>query len=218
MIAAHPAKYTDKLIPLFASLLEGTENVLDPCAGTGKLAHIWDRGYKGRIYLNELEPEWAFQADERCYVTIGDARKMPYRDGFFDAICSSFTYGTRMADKHVARDKSRRLTYTHTLGRQLTEGNTGGMNWGVKYRTTHVLILAECRRVLKPGRRLILNISNHIRKGEEIPVTDWFINAATMLGFSLEEHHKIETPRLRYGANREKRVPYESVLVFGRGA
>lgn len=32
----HPAKYSDALIPCFARLLEGTESVLDPMAGTGK--------------------------------------------------------------------------------------------------------------------------------------------------------------------------------------
>lgn len=208
----HPAKYTDSLIPLFAQMLGGTRNVLDPFAGTCKIARIRDFGYTGDIYANELEPEWALQAPLGTFVTTCDAEHLPYPDGFFDAICTSCTYANRMADHHNARDASRRNTYTHALGRQLTDGNTGAMQWGDAYRDKHRRVWAECKRVL--GGSFILNVSDHIRKGERISVVQWHIECLRGLGFRLDEHHKITTPRLRYGANGNLRVEDESVLKF----
>ena len=49
-----------------------------------------------------------------CHVTTGDARRLHYLDATFDAICTSPTYGNRMADHHNARDSSPRLTPTAT--------------------------------------------------------------------------------------------------------
>lgn len=214
MVPRHPAKYSDTLLPIFAGLLEGTKNVLDPFAGTGKLALIRDLGYDGDVYLNELEPEWAHQAPEWAIVTTCDAETLPYPDSFFDAICTSPTYGNRMADHFEAKDDSRRNTYRHTLGRKLTPGNTGRMQWGEKYRDKHQRVWVECKRVLKPNGVFILNISDHIRNGKVMPVTKWHIDCLTDLGFSLTDHILVETPRLRYGANHQVRVKHESVLYF----
>lgn len=213
-LTRHPAKFTNRFMPVFAELLKGYPAALDPMAGTCKLAQIWDHGYEGRIYCNELEPEWALQADERVWLTIGDARQMPYASGSIPAICTSPTYATRMADHHEAKDASRRNTYTHSLGRPLTKGNTGNMNWGDTYRATHQLIWQECHRVLADGGLFILNISDHIRKGKIIPVTDWHIETLLEYEFVLVEHRKVETPRLRHGANSALRVPFESIVVM----
>lgn len=215
--ARHPAKYTDSFLPLFAELLRGYDRVLDPLAGTCKLGHIRELGYNGEIWCNELEPEWAMQAPYGTFVHIGDASRMPFESRFFDAICTSPTYGNRMADHHNARDGSKRNTYTHVLGRQLKPSNTGAMQWGKDYQLAHIHIWTECRRVLKPGGRFILNVKNHIRKGEVVPVTEWHIDTLERLGFTLEEHRKIETPSLRYGANSKARLDYESIIVMRRG-
>lgn len=219
----HPAKFSDAFLPVFADLLKGCDRVLDPFAGTGKLALIRDYGYTGAIYLNELEPEWAHQTPFHVlnYVTIGDAEHLPYGDKFFSAVCTSCSYANRMADHHNAKDGSRRNTYKHALGRDLTEGNTGMMQWGEEYRRKHEAVWRECKRVLGPsrplddgGNLLILNISDHIRKGEVVPVTQWHIDTLISLGFALQEHRKIPTPRLRYGANGGARVEHESIVVL----
>lgn len=62
---------------------------------------------------------------------------MPYKDTFFDAICVSPVYGNRVSDSHNAKDGSKRVTYTHMLGRKLTDGNTGCLQWGEKYKQAH---------------------------------------------------------------------------------
>lgn len=247
----HPAKYSKAILPVLENWIDGSGPVLDPMAGTGRLASI-----DPYAYLNELEPEWADLCRETypsARVTCGDARHMPYDDGDFLTICTSPTYGNRMADHHNAAEKCRackgtgwvddpclihdpdcrpfseqpcpkcdgkgsrtykRNTYRHVLGRPLTEGSTGAMQWGPAYRKTHVAIWKECHRVLRPGGRLILNISNHIRKDVEVDVTMWHGGVLGGLGFRVLDVVQVETPRNGHGANGKVRVPYESVLLF----
>lgn len=128
----HPAKYSDKFIPIFAELLKGRRKVLDPMAGTGKIGLIKDYGFEGVVYANDLEFEWIMQAkDNKCdVISMYDAGNTKFEDEEFDGICTSPTYGNRMADHHNARDGSKRNTYTHAIGRQLHKENTGKMQWG----------------------------------------------------------------------------------------
>jgi hypothetical protein len=84
----------------------------------------------------ELEPEWASQHPRTM---VGDARALPLPDATFDMVVTSPTYGNRMTDHHNAKDGSRRITYTHNLGRTLTPGNSGAMQWGEDYRQLHRL-------------------------------------------------------------------------------
>lgn len=211
----HPARFSSQLLPVLQQLLVGATRILDPLAGTGKIVQASAPGQD--FYLNDLEPEWIWQAaNQPCVkgITICDAAHLPFMDGWFSAICTSPAYGNRMADHHEAKDASRRNTYRHSLGRPLTEGNTGSMQWGRNYRIAHRLIWRECHRVLAPNGLFILNISDHYRKGKVIPVTDWHIEALMEYEFELVEHRKVETPRLRHGANSALRVPFESIVVM----
>lgn len=127
----HPAKYNDKFIPIIARTCCGMNRILDPFAGTGKICAIKDFGYTGDIYCNELESEWIYNDTYHPdYITICDAEYLDYPNEYFDAIVTSPTYGNRMADHHKAKDGSKRLTYTHCLGHDLHDGNTGVMQWG----------------------------------------------------------------------------------------
>lgn len=212
----HPAVYTNSFIPVFAELLEGKDNVLDVFGGTGKLALIKDFGFSGRVICNEIEKEWAnssvHQVDEW---RIGDAAKMDWaKSETIDAICTSPTYGNRMADHFESKDGSSRITYRHTLGRCLSEHNTGRMQWGEKYRQKHLEVYKECFRVLKPSGSMIVNISNHIRNGEEIDVVAWHKEALRLSGFELIEERKIKTPRMGFGRNGNLRVECEVILVY----
>jgi DNA modification methylase len=216
MEVKHPAKFNDQFIPIFARLLNGKENVLDPFAGTGKLALIKSYGFKGKVICNEIEEEYAnnstYSVDDWH---IGDSANMEWaEDSSFAAICTSPTYGNRMADHFDAKDNSKRITYRHILGRPLNQHNTGRMQWGNVYRDKHIEIYRECKRVLKPHGLLIINMSDHIRKGTVVPVTDWHKNTILDLEFSLIKELKIETQRMGFGRNNNLRVNYESILVF----
>lgn len=211
----HPATYTDSFLPIFASLLKRRKTVLDPFGGTGKLALVKEHGFKGQIVCNELEAEWAhtspYPVDQWI---IGDAQHVPLPGKSMSAVCTSPAYGNRMADHHNARDTSRRITYKHYLGRDLDQNNAGRMQWGEQYRTLHRNVWLEMRRLLKPNGLLICNISDHIRGGERQYVTDWHAETLTEMGFTLVDHIKINTPRMKFGANANTRIEYESILVF----
>jgi SAM-dependent methyltransferase len=214
----HPATYTNSFIPKFAELLIGCNNVLDIFGGIGKLALIKDYGFKGKVVCNELEPEWAeigkYKVDEW---SIGDAANLRFANCEFDAICTSPTYGNRMADHHNAKDGSKRITYRHCLGRPLNEENTGKMQWGEKYRQKHIEIYNECLRVLKPKGLMIVNVSDHIRKGQVVNVVKWHKETLINFGMELIDEIKIETPRMGFGQNAKSRVQHECILVFRHG-
>lgn len=204
----HPAKYSDCLLPIFGELLTGARRVLDPFAGTGKLKLI-----RPDAILTELEYPWARLAAG----VQADALALPFAPGTFDAVCTSPAYGNRMADHFTdgQPDKNyRRNTYRHALGQPLHPSNAGGLQWGPGYQDFHRRAWAECWRVLAPGGRLILNISDHIRAGRRQPVSAWHALTLAELGFRLLARRDVPTPRNRQGANGAARVDCEHVYLF----
>jgi hypothetical protein len=129
-------------------------------------------------------------------------------------VCTSPVYGNRLSDHHEAKDKSKRYTYRHCLGRKLDENNSGKMQWGLEYRKFHIDAWAEVFSVLKRGGLFILNISDHVRKGEIMPVSEWHKKIIIDIGFTFVEEYRIETPRMRYGENYRARVGYENLFIF----
>jgi hypothetical protein len=216
MMSKHPATYSAKFIPIFAELLKDKIAVLDPFGGIGKLAEIKKHGYTGKIICNEIESEWPTQSTHQVdQWNIGDAQNLSWLDNeSIPAICTSPTYGNRMADSFVATDASKRITYTHYLGRKLSESNTGAMQWGDRYRQVHERVYQECYRVLENNGLMIVNISNHIRKGVEVNVVEWHEQCLIDTGFTMIEHRKIPTPRMRFGSNSKQRVDSESIIIF----
>lgn len=212
----HPAKYSDCLLPILGELLTPCRLVLDPFAGTGKLALI-----RPDAVLLELEYPWAAQAAQPQRLAVqGNALALPFPAGVFDAVCTSPTYGNRMADHFTDRQPEkhyRRNTYRHALGQPLHPDNSGAMQWGPAYRDFHRRAWSECWRVLGPGGRLVLNISDHIRDGQRQPVSEWHAATLAGLGFVLAQRVEAETPRNRQGQNGAARVESESVYLFIKG-
>lgn len=206
MTVRHPATFSDQILAAIDDALGDAETVLDPFAGIGGI-HRLDRSTVGV----ELEPEWA---EQHPNTIVGNALDLPFPDEIFDAVATSPTYGNRMADHHNARDGSTRHTYRHTLGRALTDDNSGKMQWGRNYRRFHYKAWAEAIRVLKPGGRLVLNISDHIRKGQPQGVPIWHAFTLGVLGLELDAMVAVETQRQRHGANGHLRVGNEWVITF----
>jgi tRNA G10 N-methylase Trm11 len=214
----HPAKYTNSFLPIFAEILKGKRKIIDPMAGTGKIGKIKEFGFEGIVYANDLEFEWIVQAkDNNCDVfSLFDAADLKYRDKEFDGICTSPTYGNRMADSHEAKDESKRNTYTHSIGRKLHEENTGKMQWGEKYRNKHKDIYKEFYRILEDEGIFILNIKDHIRKGEVIGVSEFHKELITSIGFKLIKKIVVPVNGLGYGRNGSVRVDHENIFVFSK--
>lgn len=211
MTPPHPAKFSAPIIREMGKALERygiphTAKVLDPFAGVGGI-HLLPYDTVGI----ELEPEWCAQHERNVQ---GDATALPFAAETFDVIATSPCYGNRMADHHNARDDSKRHTYRHYLGRPLTEGNSGAMQWGYEYRDLHALAWTEADRVLKVGGLFLLNMSDHIRNGRRVPVTWWHFTMLTAFGFELLEVVPIYTQRQRHGANGNLRVDHESLSIW----
>lgn len=206
----HPAKYTDTLLPAFIRMLRGSKRILDPFGGTGKIFDIQPWLPDAQIEAIELEPEWC-KLNPRT--TLGNALFLPWQANHFDAICTSPTYGNRMADGLRYADWNY-ITYAQKLGRKLNPDNSGSLQWGPKYKDFHIKAWTEAKRVLCGNGKFVLNIKDHIRDGKRMYVTDWHIATLESLGFNMIEHKQIDVPSMRQGQNNEARVPYESVILF----
>lgn len=218
-VAAHPAKFSGPVLDAVLPWLDNGDRVLDPFAGVGGVHALRDEvPYLDTVGI-ELEPEWALASP---YTLTGDCLQVMSMmlTGSFDVVVTSPCYGNRMADSHVQGegDTSERITYTHKLGRQLTAGSSGSMQFGPEYQAFHAAVWSEVARLVRPGGLLLLNISNHIRSGLEVGVTGWHVSTLLADGgrWNLKKVVPIETRRMRKGQNGSLRVRNEWLCVLTR--
>jgi hypothetical protein len=153
---------------------------------------------------------------------LGDALHLPYPNGTFDMVITSPCYGNRLADSHEAKDSSIRRSYRHDLGRPLHNNNSGQLQWGIAYRVFHRLAWREAIRVLRPGSEddlggvMVVNVSNHIRGGQEQPVVEWHLQTIVTFGLHIIAVRPVPTSRMRFGANHNQRVDHEQILILRR--
>ena len=201
----HPATYPKAVLDVIDELLGPARLILDPFAGVGGIHAL--RPHRVTIGV-ELEAEWAAMS---LFTIVGDATRLPFADYQFDAVATSPTYGNRLADGYDGRDGSRRFTYRLALGRELSPGNSGALQWGDAYRVFHRCAWDEARRVLKPDGRFILNVKDHIRGGKRQHVTEWHLDALTTIGFRLVTQREVPVPGIRVGRNADARIGFETV-------
>lgn len=200
---------------MLADMLAATVGVvLDPFAGTGeRLAELARMVPTARFVGIELQQKWASVTPE--LVMVGSVLDLPFADESVAAVVTSPTYGSRMADHHDARDASVRNTYRHRHGEPLHPDNSGTLQWGEKYRRFHQVAWAEVYRVLQPDGVLVLNVGDHVRRGQVVPVSSWHVEHLCEDGaFTLERTVLVNTRKLRYGANSEARTQGENVFLL----
>lgn len=198
--------------------------IFDPFAGTGKIHEL--SGPHVVTYGREIEPEWAACHPRTQCGDSSDLREIG--TAAFDMIITSPTYGNRFADHHHASKKEAkpwtRRSYAFDLRamtnnelRELAAHNTGQFNFGHKsYQALHILVYRECARVLRRGGWFVLNVSDHVRSDQIVPVAVWHRDVLIDLGFSVIREYDVPTPRLRHGANAAARVAFEKVYVLKR--
>lgn len=207
-----------------------TYEVLDPFGGIGGIFDVreyitdYDDPAQLSITCIELEQEWASQGYDQLHYDdeMGDRMvcadflkwATPTHKYLFDIVATSCTYGNRMADHHDAKDGSKRNTYKHTLGRDLSENNSGGMQWGDEYRQFHHESWQRVFGLLTNGGLFILNVKDHIRKGKRQPVSAWHKTTCKQLGFELIGDIEVPVRGNRQGENHEARVDVEHVFLF----
>lgn len=200
----HPARFSTAILTAIRPLVAGCRLILDPFAGTGRVHCLGVPSWGV-----ELEPEWASLHPRTI---IASALHLPFADVTFDGICTSPTYGNRMADHHEAKDSSRRNTYRHALGRPLHPDNSGQLHWGPAYRAFHLEAYREACRVLKPGGVFVLNVSDHIADHERVVTVPWHVAALREILGTEPVVQEVATSRLRFGANGAARVETEAVV------
>lgn len=242
--AAHPAKFTDTVLDNFEALCHvyHPNLILDPFAGTGRVHSLpgftvgveiepeWAEMDRRTIQGNALALPFAEKtfdavitsptygnrmadhhlATEKCKACNGTGLVAWTGNGPIGV------RGLMKCPKCDGRGRReyRRLTYRHMLGRELHPMNSGQLQWGWKYQGFHEQAWREAQRVLKTDGLLMINVSNHIRSGREVDVVGWHRAACVTLGFVLLDKVEVDTPRMRFGANRDLRIDHEVILVL----
>lgn len=114
----------------------------------------------------------------------------------------------------LGRRSYTRLTYRHRLGRELHRDNSGQLQWGPAYRAFHEAAWSEVWRVLDGGGSFVLNVKDHERKKVVQPVVAFHDAVLREIGFEAVEWHEVPTKGMKFGANRDARVPFEVVAVY----
>jgi hypothetical protein len=228
----HNAKFSRNITDEITTIVRGIQDgykvpilrVLDPMGGVGGIfdLHAVD---SLAIDMVEIEHEWAITATmhplaDRDRDNVYNADFLAWEPPaywLYDIVVTSPTYGNRMADKHEAKDTSKRNTYRHTLGRMLTEGSSAGMQWGDEYRAFHQEAWRKVWDLLTPGGYFIVNVKDHIRKGEKQPVSAWHRNVLLSIGFELIDTRNLKVRGNRQGQNGQARVDCEQIYVFKKG-
>ncbi len=220
----HPAKFSPEILKVIEGLLLAEQRrvgrpltVFDPLAGTGRIHRLYRDG-KIHTYGMEIEPEWA-----ACHQRTSCGDSIVWMENNpgprYDVICASPPYSNRFSDSHNARDGSKRRSYTHDLGHQLTENNSGNMGWGQAYWLWCARLYRALPLVLKPGGLVLWNVSDFVKAKAVVPAVTWHRGALYGAGFYEDQRPRlIETQRLGYGANREARAPSEVIMRLRYGA
>lgn len=212
--------------------------ILDPFAGVGKIHQLDHLGY---VIGCELQERWARQShgmvigNSERLPFVGGAFDLVitspcYGNRMADShvarercrVCQgmkeivSDDWGREVCGKCGGTGRgptTRRHTYTHYYGEPLHKRNAGRLQWGPQYRLLHYAVWRECKRVLKPGGQIMLNVSNHIRGGKEMDVVGFHRWCLRAFGLTIVREMTIPTQRNRHGANYEARVDGEQLII-----
>lgn len=222
----HPAPFSREVTSTIFAWLDSVNfsgSIVDPFAGIGGI-HRLNTPARPTLGI-EIEPEWA---EAHARTIVGDSTGLAlvleeqndpdFKPGRVGAIITSPAYGNRMADSYAGDPKnSRRRTYRISLGRPLSENNGAGFQWGGDYQELHRQVYNQFVGVLRPGGLVVINMKDHVRNGEMMPVTQWHCDELRRLGWNVFKIEPVKTSGWRFGQNHEKRADGEVVMYARRG-
>lgn len=216
----HPATFSAAVLDVMDHWIpKGTKDepvrILDPLAGIGKGPERFNRPQDYQLACGiELEQEWASQSP---LVACGDGIDyMKTHPLTFDVVATSPPFHNRASDSHnqSPNDTSSRNTYKHKLGRDLTTGSGAGLQWTNPDTPAWVNRLTNgCWRTIRHGGLFIFEMKDHVRNGKRQYVTDWYVQDAMEVGFTLLTAETVFSRGLP-GANSALKVPYSTVVVM----
>ncbi len=210
-VRPHPAKFSDVILDHIATIIPAnTEWIYDPMAGIGKITEL---GNAYKYHCNEIELEWSSQI-QADIVTACDAKNVMFIPG--SVVITSPPYGNRMADCFITDNKRSMMgRYAGDLGRRLSKGNAGALNFGNSYTLMMTEIYQSIFNRMSKGESFILNVSNFIKNGVEQNVIGFYLTLFVINGYTLDSCQPINTPRdKRHGANSHVRVDHEVVMKW----
>lgn len=214
----HPSRFnTDVLDAMVPTLLGWDLPIHDPFAGTGErlgaLATRLGLTFSG----TEIEPE--FIVDFR--VVPGDATRAESYPFWRHCVVTSPVYPNGMADHFHAQDTSKRHTYRQALAetighdRELHGHNMGryGPRGGKEAARAHWALASMA--VLHWPDHVLVNVKDFIIAGTTYQVVNRWRLLLQGAGYAITTIN-VPVRGQGFGANRDARVDYETILVGER--
>lgn len=142
----HPAKFTPAVLAAIRKVLapelaeRGALRVLDPFAGVGLIHQLADAGGID-TYGVELQPEWARAHPRTVTGSVLDLAQL-FPGATWNVLATSYCYGNRMADSHLALDPCKACDGTaRKLGGGSDESCRACKGSGLSKRNTYTHVL-----------------------------------------------------------------------------
>ena len=110
------------------------------------------------------------------------------------------------------RAKSKRMGYAIAMGRKSSPGSGTRHQFGTKYRSLHLGVLGAVVEAVNPGTLLVYNVSSSLDVAGYRPVMEWWLTSIARCA-NIQALVPIETPRLGFGANHDRRAHAEHLIV-----
>lgn len=243
---SHPARYSKEVVDTLVGLLQSL-NAMDKAVGRRPGIWIHDpfAGTGERLYeiASRLDPpaEYSGTEIEKEFIVMrrtsyggvyhGDATNPQSYPTWPYVIVTSPAYPNGMADSWAAQDPSKRKNYRAALreitgeDRELHPNNQGrygyrGTTAKSKKRVEYWRIAREAVTNWDKASLVIVNVSDFIYSKRGVdhtePVVQEWADLLQEFGW-LTYRVPVGTRRMRHGANSDKRVPAEWILVGSRG-
>lgn len=211
----HPSQWSPEILYAITPTIRDLQlPVHDPFAGTGERLGALCDTYGLPFSGTEIEPE--FIVDDRV-VAADAADPAHYPESCI--VVTSPVYPNGMADHFAASVPEGRHTYRQALhritgaDRELAERNMGRFSArrGLRAVSSYMDLAREVVACWPP-RPVLVNVSDFVIRDETFPLVAYWHVLLMSLGYETRIVN-VPTRRQRYGANGERRVEHEALII-----